>query len=573
MENRIRADLAAIALLATIFILPGLFLTELTTTAEARYSQIAREMRLDGRVLTPRLNGDEYTEKPPLFFDLLQIPQMITGDVTPAGSRLVILPFAIIALWGTYGAGRILAGRRAALIAAACLGTNAQFVSYAYLAVFDVPLLACTTTAVFAYLLGTRASPAPRRWRLGVALAMGLGCLFKGPVAIVLPGAVIALDAVLRHRGRAFRSPAAYWIPAVALLALGVWLIPMAIIYGESFVSTMWEKQVVRRTVSGAGPHSHPFWYYVPNLIGGWLPWTVLIPAVAAATRRGGLAARPDPNEESPLRFPFLWAVAIPVILSLVASKRAQYLLPAAPGFALWIAIWIDGALRRGSFSDGVERWNMVTIRVVVIFLGAVAVSTAIAAPIVAGSDFGALLGKNVPSSVVAAIEEGFVTRLAILSAILFGLAGWMLHRATPARLLIAMLLLGTVFIPLRQWELNRFRDRFVRANEFGAEVRKFLDSGGRVGSYAMRLNGTYQLHSGATHFALLDDEVEIAAFLAEGEQRAVIGKRHRFEQYIWPHLAGQEIQILARHSEGRSEVVLFGVGDPTVPLEDSREQ
>ena len=97
------------------------------------------------RWITPSLNGGEYWEKPALFFDLLQLPLMITGKPTPVGSRLVVLPFAIFVLWATYAAGLILAGRRAGLLAAACLGSSGLFFRYSLLAVLDIPMLACTT--------------------------------------------------------------------------------------------------------------------------------------------------------------------------------------------------------------------------------------------------------------------------------------------------------------------------------------------------------------------------------------------------------------------------------------------
>ena len=107
-------DLLLIAFGFTLLILPAMFATELTRTDEARYTQVAREMRLDDRWLAPKLNGIEYWQKPALFFDLLQIPQRITGEVSAIGSRLVGLPFAIATLFLTYLAGSLLSGRRVA---------------------------------------------------------------------------------------------------------------------------------------------------------------------------------------------------------------------------------------------------------------------------------------------------------------------------------------------------------------------------------------------------------------------------------------------------------------------------
>src|SRR5262249_30229361 len=77
---------------------------------------------------------------------------------------------------------------------------------------------------------------------------------------------------------------------------------------------------------------SHPWWLYGPLFAANFLPWSILIPvAVWFVWRRGWWL----PDEEA--RFGAAWFIAMFSVLSCVSFKRADYLLPAYPGAALFV--------------------------------------------------------------------------------------------------------------------------------------------------------------------------------------------------------------------------------------------
>ncbi len=548
IEKRTLRDLAAIALTITVLLLPGIFATELSTTDEARYTQVAREMREADRWLAPLLNDEEYWQKPALFFDLLQIPQRLTGEVSAVQSRLVILPFAIFCLWGTYAIGLILARRRAALLSAGCLGTLALFHEYAHRAVFDVPMLACIIGALYCYVVWTRTDRSPQWWRWLAALLMGIGTHFKGPVAILLPGAVMAIDSITRHRIRAFLSLTGYWIGPVALLVLGAWFLPMAAVYGEKFTEFMLEEHLIGRSVSNQAPHLRPFYYYIPKIIASWVPWIFVAPIAWRLTRSTGLTPAADPRLDPPLRFPFIWAVSIPLILSLIASKRTQYLLPATPGFCLWIGITFDQLLRRGTLQPGLEFDTAKVLRVFMLILAALLV-IAVIGPI--------LLQSTVSPD--AAISPKDALLLGSIAAFFFVTTASLLRSATPIRLYLALLILGIGANQIHCWGIASLRDKAIRPNEFGQEIREIRELGIEVGLYSMRLNGTYLLHSGSNHFVPINQPKEVPRFLNRPGAQAVIGKRRYLERQIPSLLSDSNFVILAKHREGRAQVLLIG--------------
>ena len=374
---------------------------------------------------------------------------------------------------------------------------------------------------------------------------------------------VMAVDSILRHRGRALRAPHAYWIPLVSLLVLGLWFVPLALAYGETFRDYMWQKHIVERSVSKEAPHEGPFWYYVPNLLASWLPWTILAPAAWVATRRQGFRSHPDPRDDGALRFPFIWALTIPVVLSFFASKRTQYLIPALPGFAIWIGIYVSGLLSEGSSLGSVERRTVTVLRGFLFTLTGLAVVAALA---LLGIDF--IFPEGIPwpegtkTEVKEAIGGGFALRLLIGFAAGIGVALAFLRRPTPIRLVLCLLTISVVGNTVRHVAIEGYHDRHIRANEFGADIRSLLDAGGEVGIYSYPLNGTYLLHARALQFTWLRNPEEIRTFLDDPVPRAVIGKHRYLRRDIWNELDDRTVGILARHREGRSEVVLFGDED-----------
>ena len=66
--SRRRRDILALAAAAALLFLPGLGGRDLWNPDEARYAVVAREMLERGDLFVPHLNGEVYTQKPPLLF-------------------------------------------------------------------------------------------------------------------------------------------------------------------------------------------------------------------------------------------------------------------------------------------------------------------------------------------------------------------------------------------------------------------------------------------------------------------------------------------------------------------------
>jgi 4-amino-4-deoxy-L-arabinose transferase-like glycosyltransferase len=173
-----------------------------------------------------------------------------------------------------------------------------------------------------------------RKWSALAWLAIGLGVITKGPVAIALPLLVAIPYAIWRKRFRALWSwgGLALFILAVAPW---VWAISRAV---PDFLHYVVVTETAQRLATKALKRTGPPWYFIPYLIGGALPWSiVLLGSPKAIDRRDRFTI-----------YLLLW-IAIPLFFfSLSQSKRPQYILPLMAPVALLVArVWRDA--RSGS--------------------------------------------------------------------------------------------------------------------------------------------------------------------------------------------------------------------------------
>jgi dolichol-phosphate mannosyltransferase len=315
---------------------------------EARYAEIPRQMLAADRWIVPVLHGQDYLDKPPLFYWAVMASYRLFG-VHDWAARLVpglagVGCVLITLLWG-----RRMFGPRGGVCAAAVLCLLPEFVYRCRMLTFD-GLLALWTTAALA--AAWRAMESPRRFRWGwwllSAIACGLGLLTKGPVALAL--VVFPLAAMNALDRRLARMNIRHWClyVAVAVIIAAPWygLVMMA---RPDFASYFfWRHNVVRFVAPF--DHAKPVWFYAPQLLLGVAPWLVLVPLLGwhlARRPRRAAARRPAGLGFALLTFAWMF-----LFFSLAGSKRPVYLVPLLPPVALalgWMVARYAPRLSRGS--------------------------------------------------------------------------------------------------------------------------------------------------------------------------------------------------------------------------------
>jgi 4-amino-4-deoxy-L-arabinose transferase-like glycosyltransferase len=173
-------------------------------------------------------------------------------------------------------------------------------------------------------------------------LALAAGALLKGPVGVVLPAAVVFVLRLvegemprpwrLRRWARLAHELGLWWgVPLVLVVALPWFVWANAATGGELFEVFFWYHNVARG-LGGGGLRGHPWYQYVGFFAVYFLPWSPLLLVAGWLTWRRRLW-RGDPE----LRLGLVWFATVLVVLSCARFKRADYLLPAYPGAALFL--------------------------------------------------------------------------------------------------------------------------------------------------------------------------------------------------------------------------------------------
>ena len=311
----------------------------LMPTDEARYAEIAREMAASGDFVTSRLNGIKYYGKPPLQAWMTALSFRAFG----IGEWQARLWTGLCGLFGialVVVAGAAVFNRRTGFIAGLVLASMFYWNAGGHIASCDMGLAAMMTLALCALLLAQRpaASPAARRnWMLVCWAGMALAVMTKGLVGIVLPGLVLVAYTLLA-------GDRAIWTRlhlraglALFLLIAVPWFV-VASIRNPEFPYFFFIREHVLRYATNVHAREKAWYYFVPLLLAGVLPWLAALPgALRLGLRERGTGFRPH-------MLLLVWTGVIFVFFSLSRAKLPAYILPLFPALALLIACHLDRA-------------------------------------------------------------------------------------------------------------------------------------------------------------------------------------------------------------------------------------
>jgi 4-amino-4-deoxy-L-arabinose transferase-like glycosyltransferase len=342
-------DLALLGLALTLYLFPLLGARALWSPDEGRYAEIPREMVASGDWVTPRLDGVKYFEKPALFYWLQAIAIEIFG-VREWALRLWVALFALAGCLAVYAAGRHLFGRRAGLLAAAVLATSPLYYFLSQSITLDMTVSVLLTGTLLAALLGLEAPPGGRRRLLLYAAyaSAALATLTKGLIGFLLPGLVVLVWVALARRWRRLLP---LHLPSGLALFLAIAL-PWHLLVARAnpdFLSFYFVHEHLLRYATKVHARYQPFWFFVPVLLAGMVPWTAFLP-------RALKLERDDPRRPEVL-FLLFWAGLVLAFFSASSSKLIPYILPCVPPLALLVgralaAAWEEGRVSRGALAS-----------------------------------------------------------------------------------------------------------------------------------------------------------------------------------------------------------------------------
>ena len=273
-------------LLCSVTFLAGLGRPAIGDSDEAFYAEASREMRERGDWLTLYYNYETRFQKPVLYYWLIGSTYAVTG-IGEAQARLWAALSGVGLALVTAAAGRRWRDEATGLLAGAIVATSFGYFSIGRLRLLpDLPLAFFVTLTVYATLAGTLDDhPRATRWLALAGASAGAAFLTKGPVGLVV-AAVAILPAWWFERGR-LRVPPGGAMAAVALAAaIGLpWYVAMFLAHGRAYMDSFFLGDNFERFATSRFNDPRPFWFYLPIVIGGMLPWTPLAAAALPPLR------------------------------------------------------------------------------------------------------------------------------------------------------------------------------------------------------------------------------------------------------------------------------------------------
>jgi len=388
-------------LIALVLYLPNLGGPGLWDIDEARFASCSAELLRSGNWIVPQLNGEVYGTKPILMFWLMMSSYQIFG-VNEFAARFPSFCFAIASLFLTYKIGSFFFDRKVGFWAAISLSASLVFSIQARGALPDSPLLFFVAFSLYLWACGTfhtfhnstestlqlrvegRYYPT-ETWRIvAIYLVMGIGVLMKGPLACVVPTAILGMFLLIKrlpsqpnlpkpriyyetcgqfcHLALRPFSPVHFvktvWfmrpftaIAAIAVIALPWyllagwktgWFTPGGYLYEFLYVNNF---QRATQPFDGRDEFFYnPLVFYPVSILIGFFPWSLFtIPAIWECVKQ----FRAKTPWHDGLLFLFCWSLVWVGCFSACATRLPSYLVPMYPALALlfgvYIRNWIEG--------------------------------------------------------------------------------------------------------------------------------------------------------------------------------------------------------------------------------------
>jgi len=303
---------------------------------EAMHAATSKDMVLTGDWVTPRYNGENFYDKPPLYNWLVAVSFLIFG-FSEFAARLPAALLGSGCVMITYWLGRRMFGPPAAFLSALVLATSAEYIILSRVVVHDISLVFFDTLALALFFIGYQSNRQRKPAFLIGYAALGVAVLAKGPVGVVLPMMIIGLFLIYKRQLRFLKEMQIGWGLLIFLAVSAPWYILVSLRNPE-YTEYFFLQQNIGSFLSQHSRHPRPFYYYIPILLGGLFPWSLFLPLAVLRAFRNRRAAMGDG-----LIFALIWFAVVLVFFSSARSKLGTYLLPLFPAASVLVgALWVD---------------------------------------------------------------------------------------------------------------------------------------------------------------------------------------------------------------------------------------
>ncbi len=525
---------------------------ELWFSDEVRHASSYYEMHKTNNYFTLSLNGERYTDKPPVYFWFLSAVENITGfsgeKVFFTGLLLSVLAFVS----STYFLAYVCAMPISVIISACCMAiTSALPLALSIFSRMDM-LFAATINFAFIFFFLAWKKEKSIIYNFIAFTLMGIACLIKGPFALAFPLLASIVYLFWCKRFKRFFSKDLLIGSLGFFIIIFIWLGGIYFSGQFDYLIETFQLQIAGRAVN-SWRHAAPVYYYfifIPLLLLPYslIPLCIINPKEAKSSSKNILTltiekiknsqktlAENSENRQLHVKDEDLQAIAGKTwlycivcaslfVLTIVSAKLSIYSLPLFPAFFVLLSqSFITSSENRGKYFH--------QILISILFLFSFLLLIIFLAPyIIKGIElFNASLVMQIPSYLITLLNE-LNTIYAALAFLLSGFALSLIAKKSQKNTSVKVLLSYTISFGLCVWviifSIMPQVSPYLSTKSVALEIKEYINIGYNTISYKV-YPGTFTYYS-ENILIETDESDELDSFLAQNN-KAVILTREKY--------------------------------------------
>jgi 4-amino-4-deoxy-L-arabinose transferase-like glycosyltransferase len=344
---------------------------------EPLFVEAARQMLRTGDWITPYFDGETRFDKPPLIYWLMVACFKVFGTSEWAARIPSALSALSIVLLCFYVLQRysprlnpnvptkvtLYRSQWAGWLGATMLMLNLNTYFWGRTGYADMLLTACMGGSLLAFFMGyaqTENSKIQQQWYGAVYVLTALAVLTKGPIAILLPAAIIGGFTLYLGNLRKVMREMHVVRGVLGMLVLALpWYVLVTIANGEVFIDSFFGKHNLERFSSVVNQHSGPWYFHFIVILVGFLPWSAYLPAALYQTQPWRRKQWQERSRSEQLGlYATIWFAVILGFFTISVTKYFSYTLPLMPAAAILVSLlWTDDLAERPTRIP--PRWDL----------------------------------------------------------------------------------------------------------------------------------------------------------------------------------------------------------------------